>query len=106
MENNFNSIYKLCDEIKETYNEEAIQTAFNLLIKMFKNIINNPNESKFRQFKISNEAIKAKILSIKQTLEIVKEAGFTEFDKDNLAYKEIKTDALKKVVAILEIYEK
>ena len=73
---------------------------------MFKNIINSPNEPKFRQFKITNEAIKSKILAIKGTLELVKAAGFSEFDEEHLAYKDSKVDTLKKAVDIIEVYTK
>lgn len=99
-----NSIYKICSTIKEGYTDEALNKAFHLLIKMFNNIIKNPNEPKFRQFKITNEAIRSKILIIKETLDLVKEAGFTEFDEEHLAYKEIKTDRLKKAVDIMTTY--
>lgn len=104
MESNSNNIENICKNIIKNYNEESVYSAFSLLIKLFNNIINNPNEPKFRQFKVTNEAIKSKILSIKGTDCIVKEVGYEQLDPEFLVYKNPKIDLLQKAVKVLDKY--
>ncbi len=108
MESESSNIYSICHKIKESNpnEDEKIHSAYHLLLKMFNNIISNPNESKYRGFKLTNEAIKSKILVIKETLELLKEAGYVEVDKENLSFKDIKTDRLKKAADVISIYYK
>jgi hypothetical protein len=62
-------IRKICKEIMNNYKEEAyniIKEAFSLMVKLLMNIARQTNEEKFRTFKKSNQAIKTKILIIKE----------------------------------------
>jgi len=102
MENN-GSIYKICGDIESRYNDDVVNSAFTLLLKLFQNIINNPNELKFRQFKKSNEAIKTKILIIHEIEQLIKEIGYQEEGSDVLIYKDPRTDKLKKGMDIIGI---
>ena len=105
-ESNGGGVYEVCGTIKKQYSDEAIQTAFNLILKMVNNIIKNPNEPKFRTFKKTNEAIKSKILIIKETEKLMKELGFVEDGNDVLVYKEAKVDKLQKGVDIMETFKR
>ena len=72
-----------------------------MLMKLFKNIINNPTEEKFRNFKITNEAIKSKILVIPEILDLIITLGYINKndDKDILTF----TDTSVKLVEF--VYE-
>ena len=100
------TIYNLCNEIKKKYSEESTHTAYHLLLKLLNNIVNNPNEAKFRIFKKTNEAIKTKILVIKEIHEMLISMGYTDTDADNMTYKDPKVDKLKKAIDIISIYTK
>jgi len=101
-----NNLQKICSDINEKYSEEAIHTAFSLLLKMLQNIASNPNEPKFRQFKKTNEAIKTKILVVKEIALLLKEIGYEESDSDILTFKEVKTDKVKQAIDIIQTINK
>lgn len=109
MVENSPNTYKIISDIEAKYNEDIYYHAFNLLIKLFNNIANNPNQPVYRQFKKTNEAIKTKILVIKETIELLKEVGYVGEGKDEkndseiLIYKDSKVDKLKKAVDIMTI---
>lgn len=101
------SIYVITlEKMKSTYKDDSLHTCIHLLQKLLKNIISNPNEQKFRTVKKTNEAIKTKILCIKESETLLKEAGFVEDGTDALVFKESKTNNLSVLVKYLENIEK
>ena len=57
---------------------ETIMTCFELLSKLFKNIIDNPKEPKFRQFNSENQHLKGKVLNIPQISLLIEIIGYCE----------------------------
>lgn len=57
---------------------EIIMTCFELLSKLFKNIIDNPKEPKFRQFNSENQHLKGKVLNIPQISLLIEIIGYCE----------------------------
>ena len=55
-------IAEQCNSITKSNKKEKVIEAFNTLLKLLVNLANNPQEPKFRNFKISNETIKNKVL--------------------------------------------
>lgn len=108
MESNTSELYNICHTIKEIYKnyDEKLHSAYNLLLKMLNNIITNPNEQKFRLFKLTNDSIKAKILCIHEIMELLYTIGYTDLDKENLVFKNIKTDSVKKAIEVIGIFNK
>jgi hypothetical protein len=93
--------YKIIGDIENKYNEDVYYHAFNLLLKLLNNIVNNPNQPVYRQFKKTNEAIKTKILVIKETIDLLKELGYVEEGSEFLVYKDSKVDKLKKAIDLM-----
>ena len=52
-----NKLEQICSTIVKKYNEKYVKEAFNLLCVLFNNIICNPSQDKFRNFKVTNFAI-------------------------------------------------
>lgn len=93
-------------KMKSSYKDEPLHTCIHLLQKLIKNIISNPNEPKFRNVKKTNEAIKTKILCIKEAETLLKEVGFVEDGTELLVYKDSNTNNLSILVKQLEEVEK
>lgn len=104
MEDN-SRLYQLCQEIEDKYNEDAVNTAFTLLLKLLTNLANNPNEPKFRIFKKTNDTIKSKILIIKETETLIREIGYVDEGSD-LTFKDPRVDKIKKAIEIISITKK
>ncbi len=68
------------------------------------NIVRQPNEDKFRQFKKSNQAIKSRVLVIKETLDIIKEIGYVELDSDLLAFQNSDITNINTAIKVLQEY--
>ena len=95
---------KIDDMIQKIYNNNKIETlitAFELLIKLFQNIINKPTEDKFKNFKTSNESIKSKILVIPEILELIKTIGYASVSDDTYTYKNSSVKPLEFTVEVL-----
>ena len=101
MDNNESKIDTIVQNIYYNHPVQIQITCFEMLMKLFKNIINNPTEEKFRNFKITNEAIKSKILVIPEILDLIKTLGYINKndDKDILTF----TDTSVKLVEF--VYE-
>jgi len=52
------------------------KTAFGILTKLLNNILENPNEPKFRVVKKSNLAISTKLLNIPEMIEVLEILGY------------------------------
>jgi hypothetical protein len=66
------------------YNHKPILEAFNILLKLFNNIINYPRDSKYKNFKKSNATIRNKILIIDEALSLIHVLGYTKTDDDEI----------------------
>lgn len=105
MDNSGKQIHELCAQIVSKYSDDPVNTAFVLIIKLLQNIKKSPNEPKFRQFKKSNEAIKTKVLVIKECLQIMKAIGYEDIDDEILAYKDPKVDRVSVAIDIIKKYQ-
>ena len=112
MDSGADEIDKIVEDIYNSYNVNRVMEAFKILNKLFSNIINNPDEEKFKVFKKSNINIQLKVLIIKETLDILKSLGYQEADEERLIFKgDVKrlkyatysmTNKIKKIEEIME----
>ena len=82
--------------------------AYEILIKLFQNILNNPNEPKFRNFKKTNETIKTKVLIIPEIIDTLQILGYSDsetnpteimvFEGDTLLNFQIAIDVLNDIL--------
>ena len=75
---------QIIKQIIYKYNHKPILEAFNILLKLFNNIINYPRDSKFKNFKKSNSIIRNKILIIDEALSLIYVLGYTKTDDDEI----------------------
>lgn len=77
----------LIETIKTNYPSDY-QKAFNILKKLFENIVLNPNENKYKNFKKTNELIKKQVLNIPECLTLLEVIGYVQSeDPDILTYE-------------------
>lgn len=98
---------KKCEEILFNYKYNAfpiIKEAFSLINKLLMNIARSPKDEKFRIFKKSNQAIKSKVLIIKECLEIITEIGYVDIDSDILSYTDADLANIHTGVNVLNEY--
>ena len=87
MESDTDEVDKIIEDIYSNYNGKRVLEAFKILNKLFSNIINNPEEEKFKIFKKSNINLQFKVLIIKECQDILKSLGYTELDEERLIFK-------------------
>ena len=87
MESESDEIDTIIEDIYNNYNGKRVLEAFKILNKLFNNIINNPDEEKFKIFKKSNINLQLKVLIIKECQDILKSLGYTELDEERLLFK-------------------
>lgn len=70
----------LDDMLKEIVKKKPneYRSAFGVLVKLLNNIIENPNEPKFRGIKKSNLVVKTKLLIIPEIIDVLNILGFEE----------------------------
>lgn len=96
----------LDDMLKEIIKKRPndYKTAFQILLKLLNNIIQNPNEKKFRTFKKANAAISSRLLNIPEIVDVLNILGYEEktIDKDScFVYEGNRFDTLKECVELL-----
>jgi hypothetical protein len=101
---NSDNIRDICEKIFQKYNEEKVKDAFALIIKLLNNMLSKPGEDKFRIFKKSNEAIKSKILLLKENLDLMKAIGYIDLDEEMLVFQGDDMTRVKKAVSTLNEY--
>jgi hypothetical protein len=101
---NSDNIREICEKIFQKYNEEKVKDAFVLITKLLNNMVTKAEEDKFRIFKKSNEAIKSKILLLKETLDLIKAIGYVDLDEEILAYQGTDMTNAKKAISTLNEY--
>ena len=77
---------QIIEDIYSKYSEKYVNDAFKILLKLFNNIINNPDEAKFKIFKKTNINLRTKVLLIKENLELLKELGYKDKDEECLQF--------------------
>ena len=87
MESDSDEIDGTVEDIYNNYNGKRVLEAFKILNKLFNNIINDPEEEKFKIFKKSNINLQLKVLIIKECLDMLKVLGYTELDEERLIFK-------------------
>ena len=87
MESENDPVDEIIGNIYNKYNGKYVKDAFKILNILFNNIINNPDEDKFKIFKKSNGNIKLKVLIIKECQNLVDILGYVEKDDENLVFK-------------------
>ena len=87
MESDSDEIDGIVEDIYNNYNGKRVLEAFKILNKLFNNIINDPEEEKFKIFKKSNINLQLKVLIIKECLDLLKALGYTELDEERLIFK-------------------
>ena len=92
-------IYSELKTIKTNHPTDHI-TCFQLLLRLFQNIISNPSENKYRNFKKTNELIKTKILQIPEILDFLFIIGYTETSNEILTYE---SDTLDNLTISIEV---
>ena len=86
MEDLTKKLNRIFDKLVSTYKIDQLKETFSLVLKLLKNIVANPTEEKYRNFKISNEAIKTKILVIVESIEIMESIGYTQVNEELYSY--------------------
>ena len=87
MESDSDEIDRIVEDIYNNYKGKRVLEAFKILNKLFNNIINDPEEEKFKIFKKSNINLQLKVLIIKECLDMLKALGYTELDEERLIFK-------------------
>lgn len=100
-----NKLEELCDNISKKYNEKFVKDAFSLILLLLNNIVNNPKEDKFRNFKLTNINIKTKILIIKESIDLLKLIGYTHQNDEYMRYNG-ESSILKEATFIINKYLK
>ena len=80
------------------------KTAFEVLKKLIDNILNNPEEPKFRAFKKTNLVISSRLLNIPEIIDVLNILGYEEGtgEKENcLVYEGNRFESLKECVELL-----
>jgi len=101
MDNYETKIDDIIQKIYDNYEIQTLITAFELLVKLFQNIINKPTEDKFKNFKLTNEAIKSKILVITETIDLLKLLGYEKVSDDTMTFKSSNIKPLEFTVEVL-----
>jgi len=78
---------KIVDNIYKTYDAKRVKEAYKILNKLFNNIINNPDEEKYKIFNKGNINLKIKVLLIKECQDILNSLGYVELDNERLIFK-------------------
>ena len=89
------SLESILKTITTKYDSERVITALDLITKLLSNVLNQPEEEKFRKFKKTNEAIKTKILNITECAYLMKEIGYNDIDDDFMSYTDSNIDSIK-----------
>lgn len=97
-------IKSTCEKIVNKYREENVKDAFSLISKLLNNILANPRDSKFRNFKRTNELIKSKILVLKETQQLMYDIGYKELDSEYLVFEGEDVSKIKTAVRIIDEY--
>ena len=77
----------IIESIYKKYPENFVREAFKILNILFNNIINHPDEDKYKLFKKSNINIKLKVLIIKECQNLIDILGYKPKDDELLLFE-------------------
>ena len=80
-------IDEVLDIIYTKYSKKYVKEAFKILEKLFFNIINNPDDEKYKNFKKTNPNIKLKVLLIEEAIGFLLILGYEKKDDEFLVFK-------------------
>lgn len=79
--------------------------AITIFIKLLSNIVENPNQEKFRKFKKSNSRISSELLSVDGMTELILDAGF-ELDGDEFMLRRGGLGIINKLKSYRDFFQK
>lgn len=101
MEQSLDNVFRKI--VKDNEREHLVE-GLNILTKLFNNIKTNPSEQKFRNFKVTNETLKTKVLSINGSLNLLESIGYKKkdeeffiFDSEDCSNLELAIDLINKI---------
>ena len=80
-------VEKIINNIYKSYSVKFTKEAFKILYKLFSNIINNPDDDRYKIFKKTNINIQLKVLIIKECKELIEKLGYVDNDEESLIFK-------------------
>mmetsp|Transcript_17930 Transcript_17930/g.15837 ORF Transcript_17930/g.15837 Transcript_17930/m.15837 type:complete len:191 (-) Transcript_17930:193-765(-) len=90
--------------INESNDEKAIISAFDILMKLVKNVLKCPHEEKFRNIKKTNKAIASKLLSLSSIEDLLLALGYTDSSDEFYIFDITNYSDLTKLYKILESF--
>jgi len=97
-------LYNSFQNLKEQNGPQKTNEALGILTKLLRNIIDHPQEPKYKGIKKSNKVIATKLLGANGILPILHRIGYSEQDSDNLVMAEVSQDNLETAFAITEAF--
>ncbi|RLN67415.1 hypothetical protein BBJ28_00013097 [Nothophytophthora sp. Chile5] len=70
-------------------------TAAETLAKILSNVVQNPQEEKFRKIRLSNAAIQSKLVAVPGAVDLLEEAGFLRLEMEGEPYLMLTADAFQ-----------
>ena len=95
-----NKIKEIIYNIREKYEEKFVKRSLELLNILLKNILDHPDEEKYKRIKKTNEQIQYKILFITEFYELLYLLGYEELNSEFLIFKGNKF-SLQRAIEIL-----
>ena len=86
------------------YKEEDLIESYKILLKLLRNLVDNPYQDKYRTFKRTNPIIQSKVLKIKEILEILTTIGYIQLDQECLIFNEKDINIIEKSAEILAMF--
>ena len=92
--------------MREGADDQTLMAAFDILLKLTKNILKTPQEVKFRKIKKTNKTIAAKLLGVEGMSELLLSLGFVDLDDESYEFDIARyTDLAKMKHYISDFYD-
>lgn len=78
---------QLFEDLELRNSPEACKTAYEVLERLFSNIVQNPEDDRFRVVKKRNQVVQSKLLPCVGMQALLSFLGFSALDQDNLIFK-------------------
>lgn len=98
------SLRNRCEVILKYYQEQPVKTAFSTILILLKNMINKPHDDQMRLFKKTNNAIKSKILIIKETKDLMSDIGYIDVDSELMLFSDPNLTNVSVAIRVLDSY--
>lgn len=97
------NVKTICQIITKGNQGEKALACFKIIEKLLNNILEHPQEEKYRIFKKSNSEIKSKVIAIEKSLDLMYEIGYTNLDDDKLIFTSNKSiNNIKTAIEIIQ----